>query len=85
MEDEFLSNAARQAGISQADLEELQKNDGNEAKAREIAEESIKSQFNLSMDEIENLSEMSEAEQEQWAKNYAEQQMQTAQQVDCII
>lgn len=80
MENKLMTGAASHAGLSRAELDELQETDGEDALARKAAEKTISSQYNLSMAEIENLSEMSEAEQEQWAQQYADQQMQSAQQ-----
>ncbi len=80
IKDQVLSNATRQSGLSKDDLEQLQQENISEEQAEKMAEKCLGKQYNLSLQELEKLSEMSEAEQEKWAQNYANQQMQAAKQ-----
>lgn len=78
--EEALSDVARETGLSKNDLERLQRENAGEEQALKMAEKSLGGQFNLSLEEVQKLSEMSEADQEKWAQNYAGRQMQKAQQ-----
>lgn len=78
--EEALSDVARETGLSRNDLERLQRENAGEEQALKMAEKSLGGQFNLSLEEVQKLSEMSEADQEKWAQNYAGRQMQKAQQ-----
>jgi hypothetical protein len=46
---------------------------GNEAEGRKAAEKVISEQYGISMQELETVGEMSDAEQEKWAQQYADQ------------
>lgn len=81
IKNQALSSASKQLGLSKNDMEQLQQENTEEAQARKIAEKSISKQTGFSLQELEHIGEMSEAEQEKWAQNYASQQMrQTSQQ-----
>lgn len=80
IKDRALSMAARQTGLSKADLEQLQQENVSDEEARKMADKSLGKQFNLSLDELAEVGEMSEAEQEKWAQNYGDRQMQAAMQ-----
>lgn len=70
----IVSNAIGQSGLSENDVQELQKSDGNEEQGREAAEKVISEQYGVSMQDLDKLGDMSEEEQEKWAQNYATHQ-----------
>lgn len=63
---------------AEAKGEELQ-NNSNEKKSLKTAEKDISEQYGVSMSDLEKVGEMSDAEQEKWAQNYAGKMMQQAQ------
>lgn len=69
----IVSNAIRQSGLNKSDVQKLQNSNGNEAEGRKAAEKVISEQYGISMQELETVGEMSDAEQEKWAQQYAEQ------------
>lgn len=58
--------------------EEIQSN-SDEKKSLNTAEKDISEQYGVSMSDLDKVGEMSDAEQEKWAKNYAGKMMQQAQ------
>ena len=76
----IVSNAIGQSGLSENDVQKLQKSDGNEEQGRKAAEKVVSEQYGVSMQDLEKVGEMSDEEQEKWAQNYASQQMQKAKQ-----
>ena len=58
--------------------EEIQSN-SDEKKSLKTAEKDISEQYGVSMSDLDKVGEMSDAEQEKWAKNYAGKMMQQAQ------
>lgn len=73
-----LSKAAAQAGLSMNDMNQLQNENISEGQKNKIIDKSLGNQYNLSMAELSKVANMSEKEQQQWAQNYANQQMQKA-------
>ncbi len=63
---------------AEAKGEELQ-NNSDEKKSLKTAEKDISEQYGVSMSDLEKVGEMSDAEQEKWAQNYAGKMMQQAQ------
>lgn len=76
--DKILSNVIRQSGLNKSDVQELQQSDGKEELERKVAEKAVAKQHGVSLQELEKVSEMSEAEQEKWAQQYAAQMMNEA-------
>lgn len=76
--DKIVSNAIRQSGLNKNDVSKLQQSDGSEKEMRKAAEKVISGQVGLSLQELEKVGNMSEAEQEKWAQNYANQKMDEA-------
>lgn len=58
--------------------EEIQSN-SDEKKSLKTAEKDISEQYGVSMSDLDKVGEMSDAEQEKWAQNYAGKMMQQAQ------
>jgi hypothetical protein len=79
-EDEIRSGAARQAGFSDADIAKM-KNSKNMTKAEKDAmiDQMLQKQANISMGEIKNMQNMSEAGKKAWAESYATEAMANAQ------
>ena len=76
----IVSNAIRQSGLSESDVQKLQKSDDSEEQGRKAAQKVVSEQYGVSLQDLEKVGEMSDEEQEKWAKNYATQQMQKAKQ-----
>lgn len=71
----------RERGLSSADLSRIEKQGGlSEAEAMAMMEKMTGSQFNMSVDEMQNLGEMSAQEQEAWAQAHAAKMMANPQQ-----
>ncbi|WP_373723175.1 hypothetical protein, partial [Bacteroides heparinolyticus] len=82
----IISDAMKQSGLQKADVQRLQESDGSEEQGRNVAEKVINSQYGISLNELENISQMSDAEQEKWAQQYAEQmKSKTPQELDASI
>lgn len=79
-ENKIVSNAIRKSGLNKSDVQELQKSDGSEEQGRKAAEKVVSEQYGVSLQDLEKVGEMSDADQEKWAQNYANQQMQQAKQ-----
>jgi len=80
LKDKALSNAVRQSGLSKKEMEQLQQENVTEEHALKAANKVIGKQYNLSLQELEKVGEMSDADQEKWAQNYANSRMQQAKQ-----
>ena len=70
---------AQQSGLSQADMARLEQDNVSDDEAEAVADKVMRNTDNVSLAEMQSLSEMSEADQEKWAQNYANQQMKQAQ------
>lgn len=67
----MIADAVTRSGLNADDLKKLQQ-EGNEEELGSIAaEKAISEQYGLSLQDLEKLGEMSEADQEKWAQNYA--------------
>lgn len=75
-----VSNAIRQSGLNKSDARKLQQSDGSEDEGQKAVEKVVSEQYGVSMQDLEKVGEMSDEEQEKWAQNYANQQMQKAKQ-----
>ena len=75
-----VSNAIRQSGLNKSDVRKLQQSDGSEDEGQKAVEKVVSEQYGISMQDLEKVGEMSEEEQEKWAQNYVNQQMQKAKQ-----
>ncbi len=69
------SDLARQSGLDQEDIEQ---EDLTEAQAMKAAAAMVKEQYNISLQDLEQVGDMSDAEQEEWAQNFASGKMQQA-------
>lgn len=69
----IMSKAIQQSGLSKSDVHNLQQSDGSEEEGRKAAEKVVSEQYGISLQELEKVGEMSDAEQEKWAQQYAEQ------------
>lgn len=76
--DKIVSNAIRQSGLSPGDVRKLEKDDGSDSQVRKATEKIVKEQYGISLQDLETVSEMSDAEQEKWAQQYADQLKQQA-------
>lgn len=68
-----VSNAIRQSGLNKSDVRKLQQSDGSEDEGQKAVEKVVSEQYGISMQDLEKVGEMSDAEQEKWAQQYAEQ------------
>lgn len=78
--DKMLSTNAANLGLSTSDMKKLMNENISEDEGLAIANKSVESRYGTSMEELQKVADMSEAEQEQWAKNFANKQIQKAQQ-----
>ncbi|MDD3080552.1 MAG: hypothetical protein PHH37_15830 [Paludibacter sp.] len=78
--DKILSSVAAQLGLNMNDTNHLQNENISDGQKNKVIDKSLKNQYGLSMNEVSKVANMSEAEQQQWAQNYANQQMQKAKQ-----
>lgn len=74
----IMSDAVRQSGLSGNDLKKLQQSGGSKEQGRKAAEKVVMDQYNLSLQDLEKVGEMSDAEQEKWAQDYADKMMNQA-------
>lgn len=70
---DIVSNAIRQSGLNKSDVQKLQKSNGSKNEGRKAAEKVVSEQYGVSLQELETVGEMSDAEQEKWAQQYADQ------------
>lgn len=75
-----VSNAIRQSGLNKSDVRKLQQSDGSEDEGQKAVEKVVSEQYGVSMQDLEKIGNMSDAEQEKWAQNYANSMMQQAKQ-----
>lgn len=80
LKEKAISQVAHQSGLNEKEIEQLQQENTTEEHALKAANKVIGEQYNLSLQELEKVGEMSDADQEKWAQNYANQQMQRAKQ-----
>ncbi len=78
--DKMLSTNAANLGLNTSDMKKLMNENISEDEGLAIANKSVESRYGTSMEELQKVADMSEAEQEQWAKNFANKQIQKAQQ-----
>jgi len=79
-EQTVMNQMSAQYGISQADLEKIRnKKDMTDAEKKELANKMIQQQANMSLEEAEKLSKMSEAGKKAYAEAYATEAMATSQ------
>jgi hypothetical protein len=76
----IVSNQIKQSGLNKSDVRKLQQSDGSEDEGEKAVEKVVSEQYGVSIQDLEKVGEMNEAEQEKWAQNYAGQQMQKAKQ-----
>lgn len=76
--DKITSNAIQQSGLKKSDVQKLQQSDGSEEQGRKAAEKVVSEQYGVSLQELEKVGKMSDAEQEKWAQQYADQMMNEA-------
>jgi len=76
----IVSNAIRQSGLNKSDVQRLQESDGSEEQGHKAAEKVVSEQYGVSLQDLEKVGEMSDADQEEWAQNYANSMMQQAKQ-----
>ncbi len=69
----IVSNAIQQSGLNKNDAQKLQQSDGSEKEGRKATEKVVSEQYGVSLQELEKVGEMSDAEQEKWAQQYADQ------------
>lgn len=74
----IMSNAIKQSGLSKSDVQKLQQSDGSEREGQKAAEKVVSEQYGVSLQELGKVGEMSDAEQEKWANNYASRMKQQA-------
>ncbi len=79
-ESRIISDAIRKSGLSPNEVARLQRGGGTASQGRKAAEKIVGEQYNLSLDDLEKLGEMSDADQEKWAKEYAATMMSQSQQ-----
>ena len=65
------AHAMRKAGLNEKDAEKLEKSKNKKEEGRKLAEKMIGEKYGHSLGELEKVGEMSEAEQEKWAQQYA--------------
>src|SRR5574344_160954 len=70
---EVVSKAILQSGLNKRDVQELEQSDGRQEQGRMAAEKVISEQSGISLEELGKVGEMSDVEQEKWAKQYASQ------------
>ncbi len=69
-ENQALKDISKKTGISTQKLNELI-NSEDEGEAEKIMQQQVQKQYGVSLSEFENVTNMSPAEQEKWAKEYA--------------
>lgn len=69
----IVSNAIWQSGLQKSDVQKLQQSGGGEEEERKAAEKAVNEQYNVSLQELEKVGEMNDAEQKKWAQQHAEQ------------
>jgi len=77
--EKILSTNAANVGISTSDMKKLANGNVSEKEAMSIANKSAQNRYGASIAELQKVANMSEAEQEKWAQEYANKQMQKAQ------
>jgi|WetSurMetagenome_2_1015567.scaffolds.fasta_scaffold04185_5 hypothetical protein len=76
----MMNKVSQQTGLSQADLEKLKnKKDMTPADKKALANQIMQQQTNMSMDDVDKLSKMSDAGKKAYAEAYATEAMATAQ------
>ncbi len=68
--DELISGISKKTGIAQSELKRLG-DQGTEADGEKLAEQQMQKQYGISQHEIDQMENMSEAELQQWGKQYA--------------
>lgn len=68
----IVSNAIRQTGLNKSDVQKLQKSNDSKDEGRKAAGKVVSEQYGVSLQELETVGEMSDAEQEKWAQQYAD-------------
>ncbi len=76
----IISAQIKQSGLSKSDVLKLQESDGSEELGRKVADKIVSEQYGVSLQDFEKVGEMSDADQEKWAENYANNMMQKAKQ-----
>lgn len=78
--DKMLSNNAANLGLNTSDIQKLMNENISEKEGLAVVNKSVENCYGTSIKEFQKVANMSEAEQEQWAKDFAHKQMQKAQQ-----
>jgi hypothetical protein len=78
-EEAYTKKAAKDAGLSEADMKKLASDDISDEEKEAIVNKVLENKTNISSDEIKNLDAMSEKGQEAWAKAMMEEKMADAQ------
>jgi len=79
-EEKFKDKVAQQSGLNKADTKQLQQEDATEEYALMAANKIIGEQYILSLQDLEKVGEMSDADQKKWVQNYAAKATQQAMQ-----
>lgn len=74
----IISTNAANLGLSTSDMKKLMNENISEKEGLAIANKSVESRYGASVEELQKVANMSEAEQEQWAEDFAGKQMQKA-------
>ena len=69
-QNQMMQSLSKKTGISQQKLNKLSNSD-NEAEGERLMQQKVLEQYGMSVEDIKKIENMSEAEQEQWAKTYA--------------
>ncbi len=74
-EDQMKQNIAKQYGLSESDMNKLEKDEMSEEEKQAMINKALQQKANLSIDEIKNLKKMSKEGQKAWAEAYSTEQM----------
>lgn len=78
--DKMLLNNTADLGLSTFDMQKLMNENISEKEGLAVANKSVENRYGTSIKEFQKVANMSEVEQKQWAKDFANKQMQKAQQ-----
>ena len=74
--DDMKKNMMKNSGLSDEDIQKIQdKGDLTEDEKRELANKMLKQKANLTMNDVDKLKNMSDAERKAWGTNYGKDQM----------
>lgn len=75
LKEKIVSNAYSSTGLNQQDINQLQNQNQDEEGTNAAIEKTVNNQYGTSLSELEAVGEMSEADQEKWAQQYANRMM----------